>query len=391
MWTLPGRQVAAFLVLATLLCLVTGLTTGRHHIRRPWQDDYACDGDIGHEAARLAADLDGGQRTQVVMVDKYGRAASVDSRCKASRPRIPDYPERWLGISTIWDQVGMMYAFAYNRLLAGLAVLASPWLVAAEGCNGHPALCSRQYSNISHIGTHNSAFVGPLLQHNQYISVTEQLNMGVRMLQAQTHKWINDRIEMCHSTCIELDAGSLEEYLAPIKTWLDGNQNEVVTLLLTNPDSIPVMNWGTVFAAVGLDKYAYAPGTNLSMSEWPTLQSMINSGKRLVVFMDYHADTTVVPYILDEFTYFFETPYDVTDSSFNQCTNDRPGGGDSYAAEKMYIVNHFLDIEGPLGVKIPDRIHAPRTNSVASIMAQADLCYGKWGRLPNFVLVSDLI
>jgi hypothetical protein len=95
-----------------------------------------------------------------------------------------------------------------------------------------------------------------------------------------------------------------------------------------------------------------------------------------------------VPYILDEFRYFFETPYDVTDSNFSQCTNDRPGGGDIFAEEKMYIVNHFLDIEGPLGVKIPDRVHAPRTNSVASIMAQANLCYEKWGRLPNFILVS---
>jgi hypothetical protein len=254
-------------------------------MRRPVQDEDACDEHIGRAATGPDTGLDGEQRMQVVMADKYSASAPVDTGCKETRPHKPDIPGRRLGIPTIWDQVAEMCTFAYNRLLAGLAVLASPLMVAAEGCNGNPALCSRQYSNITHIGTHNSAFVGPLLQDNQYISVTEQLDMGVRMLQAQTHRWINDRIEMCHTTCYELDAGSLEDYLTPIKTWLDGNQNEVVTLLLTNPDSIPVAKWGAVFAAVGLDKYAYAPGTNLSMSQWPTLQSMIDSGKRLVVFM----------------------------------------------------------------------------------------------------------
>jgi hypothetical protein len=285
MWTFPGRQLAAFLVLATLLSLATGLSTGRYHVRGPRQIEDACDEYTGREATGLDVGLDEGQRAQVVMADKYSAPAPVDTRCEDRRPQRLDTPERRIGISTIWERLGEMYAFACNRLLAGLAGLASSLIVAAEGCNGNPALCSRQYSNITHIGTHNSAFVGPLLQDNQYISVTEQLNMGVRMLQAQTHRWINDRIEMCHTTCYELDAGSLADYLTPIKTWLDGHDNEVVTLLLTNPDNIAVAKWAPVFAAVGLDKYAYAPGTNLSMSEWPTLQAMIDSGKRLVVFM----------------------------------------------------------------------------------------------------------
>jgi hypothetical protein len=181
-----------------------------------------------------------------------------------------------------------MYTSLLTRMLAGLALLAAPALVTAAGCNGNPALCSRQYSNVVHIGAHDSAFVGKLPTDNQYISVTDQLNMGIRMLQAQTH--LEDGvIEMCHTSCLELDAGSLTDYLTPIKTWLDGNANEVVTLLLTNGDAIPVAQWASVFAAVGLDRYAYAPGTNLAMDQWPTLQSMIDSGKRLVVFMGmYH-------------------------------------------------------------------------------------------------------
>lgn len=169
--------------------------------------------------------------------------------------------------------------------IAGLSVLvAAPASVAAAGCNGNIALCSRQYSNVTQVGSHDSAFVGILPPDNQYIPVVDQLNFGIRFLQAQTHNK-DGGIEMCHTSCLELDAGSLTNYLSPIKTWLDGNANEVLTLLLTNGDAIPVSQFASVFAALGLDKYAYAPGADLTLEQWPTLQSMIDAGKRLVVFM----------------------------------------------------------------------------------------------------------
>jgi hypothetical protein len=178
-----------------------------------------------------------------------------------------------------------MYTSAASRIIAGLSVLLAVSTTAgAAGCNGNPALCSRKYSNVTQIGAHDSAFVGVLLADNQYISVTDQLNFGVRFLQAQTHSK-DGGIEMCHTSCLELDVGSLNSYLSPIKTWLDGNPNEVLTLLLTNGDAIPVAQFASVFAGLGLDRYAYAPGTKLAMDQWPTLQSMIDSGKRLVVFM----------------------------------------------------------------------------------------------------------
>lgn len=178
-----------------------------------------------------------------------------------------------------------MYRSMISCIIAGLSVLlAAPASAASVGCNGNSALCSRKYSNVTQIGSHDSAFVGVLLPDNQYIPVTDQLNFGIRFLQAQTHKK-DGGIEMCHTSCLELDVGSLSSYLSPIKTWLDGNRNEVLTLLLTNGDAIPVSQFGSVFAALGLDEYAYAPGANLAMDQWPTLQSMIDAGKRLVVFM----------------------------------------------------------------------------------------------------------
>lgn len=105
-------------------------------------------------------------------------------------------------------------------------------------------------------------------------------------------------------------------------------------------------------------------------------------------FPDYGADASTVPYILDEFAYFFETPYDVTNATFPDCSIDRPAGAS--ASGRMYIVNHFLDVD-ILGILIPDKDHASDTNAVSgsgSIGAQADLCYSIYDRLPNFILLD---
>jgi hypothetical protein len=96
-----------------------------------------------------------------------------------------------------------------------------------------------------------------------------------------------------------------------------------------------------------------------------------------------------VPFILDEFTYFFETPYDTTDPTFNECTLDRPAGGS--ADGRMYIVNHFLDLD-IFGIDIPDVAADAQTNAATgsgSIGAQVSLCFGIYGRNPTFVLVDN--
>lgn len=171
-----------------------------------------------------------------------------------------------------------------------LAAAALGWTMTATlalgACNGQDALCSRLYSNVTFVGAHDSAFVGEFLADNQLISVADQLKLGVRFLQAQTHDFLG-RIQMCHTSCIERNAGSLGDYLAPIKTFLDdeANANEVVTLLLTNGDAISVSDFADVFKSVGLDKYVFTPNGTLTLDQWPTLQKMIDDGTRLVVWM----------------------------------------------------------------------------------------------------------
>lgn len=156
--------------------------------------------------------------------------------------------------------------------------------LAATVCNGHAGLCNKLYSNITFIGSHDSAFVGILPTDNQFQSVSNQLSEGVRFLQAQTHNH-DGTIELCHTSCVEKDAGPLEDYLTTIVTFLDANPEEVVTLLLTNQDGIAGTEFNAAFVNAGADTYAYSPGSTLTMGEWPTLGNLIDAGTRLVVFM----------------------------------------------------------------------------------------------------------
>lgn len=289
-------------------------------------------------------------------------------------------------------------ALAY---LAAITAVASPIpphkAREAQLCNANADLCSRQYSNISFVGTHNSAFYGPLddPRLNQVLSLTEQLDAGVRFLQAQTHKNVVGEISMCHTDCILYDGGSLASYLTDLKTWLDAHEDAVVSLLLTNGDSIEDMTeFSNIMKSVGIDGYAFVPSTTpdqIAKSDWPTLGEMVTSGKRLVIFMDYWANTKTVPYILPEFEYFFETPFDTTDPTFNQCSINRPPNAEPEGL--MILVNHFLDKEVLWmdDVLVPDTGANFQTNAAkgeGSIGAQVGLCEKTYGRTPNVVLLD---
>ncbi|KAI1344846.1 PLC-like phosphodiesterase [Xylariaceae sp. FL0016] len=255
----------------------------------------------------------------------------------------------------------------------------------AADCNGNSALCSRAYSKVSFVGSHNAPFQGVGPADNQLTSVADQLDQGIRFLQAQTHDK-DGTVEMCHTECVLEDAGSLADYLGTIKSWVDGNANEVLTLLITNGDAIDITKFGDAFTSSGLDKYVYTPEVQLGLDDWPTLGDLISAGTRVVVFMDYNMDTSKVPYILDEFAYYFETPFDPVEDQLSGCDIDRPSGAS--ADGRMFLANHNKNVEILPDVLIPDLVNAADTNSVESITAQTDTCNTSYGRNPNVVLLD---
>jgi hypothetical protein len=179
---------------------------------------------------------------------------------------------------------------AVELVLLGVSILTallSP-AVAQTACNGRAEYCDRSYSNVSLIGAHDSPFVGELLTDNQDLSVTDELNFGIRFLQGQTHDNVEGTLDMCHTNCLLKDAGTLVSFLQTVKTWLDSNPNEVVTLLITNGDSLDISRFDTAFSDSGIKPYAYVPPTSpnvLPIDQWPTLQELINAGQRVVAFL----------------------------------------------------------------------------------------------------------
>ncbi|KAI0881679.1 PLC-like phosphodiesterase [Annulohypoxylon maeteangense] len=270
----------------------------------------------------------------------------------------------------------------FSLALSTLALVAGSL---AANCNGHAELCNRRYSNITFAGAHNSPFVGIGPSDNQFTSPTDQLKQGIRFLQAQTQEKDGEP-EMCHTSCILEDAGTLQSYLSEIKSWVDANPNEVITLLITNPDAIDINKYGDAFKSTGLATYVFTPDGQLGLNDWPTLAEMISSGTRVVVFMDYNMDTSKVPYILDEFGYWFETPFSPTKDNFIQCNIDRPAG--AKADGRMFLANHNLNIEILPDILIPDPLQAAKTNSIASITSQTNICVKNYGRNPNVVLLD---
>ncbi|TFY50816.1 hypothetical protein EVJ58_g10876 [Rhodofomes roseus] len=222
---------------------------------------------------------------------------------------------------------------------------------------------------------------------NQDVNVTQQLEDGIRMLQMQTHNE-SGTIQLCHTSCLLLNGGTLQTYLQSVKSWMDSNPNEVVSLLIVNSyDNFSPAQYDTVFKAVGLDTLAYSPtSASLTYTNWPTLGDLIDNGKRLVVFLTTQADYTSVPYLIDEFSNVWETAYDLTTTTFD-CNVNRTSGN---SQEQMYLINHFLDDEY-LGVLVPDKSDADKTNAASgtgSLGAQVTECAAQYSRNPNFMLVD---
>ncbi|KAJ6451712.1 PLC-like phosphodiesterase [Mycena vitilis] len=290
----------------------------------------------------------------------------------------------------------------FSRSLLGLVSAATLALAAtiptrrATVCNGHAELCGRSYGNVTFVGAHDSFAVSdsPLaLARDQEVDVPAQLGLGVRLLQAQSH--MKDGVlHFCHTDCALFDGGAVVDYLKTVKTFLDANPNEVLTLLFTNPEGQSPLNvWKPAFDDSGISDLAFVPPSlPVKQSDWPTLGEMIDSGKRVVVFLDANADgSDSVPFILPEFQMIWESPFSSTDATF-PCSVDRIDGPLA-DVDHMYMINHNLNTNVlPFlgdGVLVSDVTDAPKTNGIDSILANANGCAPLGGnRAPNFVLLD---
>jgi len=260
-------------------------------------------------------------------------------------------------------------------------------------CNLRSEFCDRKYGNITFVGAHDSFASSPnpfALSRNKEVDVSTQLRLGVRLLQAQAHMNGKD-LSFCHTSCTLFNGGKVQDYFLKVRQFLDRHQNEVLTIIIANPENVSAYVWQPFFESTGLANMSYVPPQSpMTRDQWPTLKEMLDSGKRVVVFMDKGADEKQVPFILPQFPMMWEDAYDPTDSKF-PCKVDRTAGP-LLPSQQLNLMNHNLNIDlMPIGrgIRLPDRLNSPRTNSVNSIKAHASHCAPlENDQYPNFVLVD---
>ncbi|KAI3401259.1 hypothetical protein diail_11965 [Diaporthe ilicicola] len=305
----------------------------------------------------------------------------------------------WGGASTTTSQYS--WAAATTGSYAASTAVSAATSTSTVACNNSPDLCSRQYSNVTHMGAHDAAFLRDSstdnsVAGNQYYNATKALNAGIRLLSLQVHN-SNGTLELCHTTCSLLDAGTLEAFLVKIKTWMDDNPNEVVTLLIVNSDDEDVASFGEVFESSNISTYGYTPTTASASNTWPTLQTMIDDNTRLVTFLATITYSTTYPYLLNEWDFVFETAYEVTSLAGLNCTLNRPtslsSASSAISSGYLPLMNHFVyqsitsSIEVP-NVEIIDSTNSPNTTAIGALGTTAYECNSEWGTAPVFVLVD---
>jgi len=189
--------------------------------------------------------------------------------------------------------------------------------------------------------------------------------------------------------------GTLTAYLTTVREWLDANPYDVLTILMGNYDYVDPGNFTDPINASGLSKYVYTPPVvPMPLDQWPTLGEMILTRRRVVMMLDYQADQTTIPWLLDEFANMWETPFSPTDPAF-PCTQQRPPHQATDISEnRMYIANHNLNVDVTLlglSILIPASTLLNTTNAVngfGSLGLASQNCTATWGRPPNFLLVD---
>lgn len=173
-----------------------------------------------------------------------------------------------------------------------------------------------------------------------------------------------------------------------------------MTIILVNSDNAAASDLHAEFQAASITSYAYTPPSPAStLQAWPTLETLIAANTRLITFVASLSPSTntVAPYLLDQFTFVSENPFEVTSLSGFSCDPDRPASvkGDAKTAITnglLPLINHFKSVEQAFGILIPDVNNITVTNgpsdSIGSLGSTATQCKSVYGKAPTFILVD---
>jgi hypothetical protein len=255
-------------------------------------------------------------------------------------------------------------------------------------CNGAAALCSRTYDRVMVPMTHNAMSNADegWSPPNQTHGIARQLDDGIRGMMLDLHYWDSDanqnsvshvdgktaadQVNLCHGPCL-LGRTRLLDGLCTITKFLDDHPGEVFSIIFETYVSDADLD--EVVRASGFGDYVY---THPKGAPWPTLREMIDTNKRLVLFLETGGGTP--PYLhrgyQDE---MWDTPYSFEKQADFTCALGR-GAKDN----ALFLVNHWLS--KPLS----DIAFAREVNTTMVLGDRVAQCTREAGRAPTFVSVD---
>lgn len=242
-------------------------------------------------------------------------------------------------------------------------------------CNGYLELCDKRFNEVAYITTHNAynaEDVG-LLFPNHNFGVAAQLEAGVRGFMLDVYN--EGGIATQYHGFAALGTVPLTDDLTRIKDFLDANPNEVVTIIFECYITSTLMD--STFTDVGLIPYLHEQELG---QPWPTLQTMINNGKRLIVLSDSDDATVGQEWYHYVWDFAVETHFTNNLPSDFSCDFNR---GDSL--NDLFILNHFVT-DATVGVGLPDQ--AEIVNEFSFFYNRVMQCQTEKQKLPNFLTVD---
>jgi hypothetical protein len=257
----------------------------------------------------------------------------------------------------------------------------------AASCNGLAALCDRRLDQVVFAATHNSYAAseqpGWRFAPQRY-GISRQLDDGIRALLIDVHFGVQDpasgairtdlradgsdrnkvaqelspealrvadRIAgrvgaglpdakpeayLCHTLC-ELGAEPLDQELAVIRHFLDSHPREVLIVIVE--DYVPPSTIAEAFKKAGLEQSVATLDRGKPL---PTLGTLIDSGRRLVVFAEDKGGTP--DWYMPAFSFIQDTPLGAVRASQLSC--DRFRGDDD---GPLLLINHWIPPFPPSG------------------------------------------
>ena len=232
-------------------------------------------------------------------------------------------------------------------------------------CNGHTQLCGRRYNDVTFPGSHNSMAAADrdYISAMQDLTITDQLESGIRALLIDAHYWETPDVTTafltsvppetanalrplleganpvkpgawwCHALC-RLGAEPLAAGFEEVRDFLARNPDEVVTLVVE--DYVTREDIGKGVKDSGLDRYVFTPPDDPNFT-WPTLGQMIDRNQRVVIFSEKDKALTAPNYYRQFYRYGQETPYDHPGPDDMSCAANRGGTGKS-----LFLMNHWI-------------------------------------------------